>query len=132
MDIKGSQGVRSISGISLFPQSIRSGTPKARAIHAVSDSASRNFSSSLGVNKSGIIAENGNYVNGYSESGTEGDSGRFSAKLSDVDFFESSRYETNLLNEDLKNAYWLHGVDDKSDQGSIFDNGFELLPEPFG
>lgn len=36
-----------------------------------------------------------------------------------------------LLKEDMKNANWLHSIDDKSDQGLLFDNGFGLLPEPF-
>ena len=60
------------------------------------------------------------------------DGGRHSAKLSEVDIYESSRYDTILLKEDLKNTNWLHSIDDKTDQGPIFDHGFESLPEPFG
>lgn len=58
--------------------------------------------------------------------------GNYSAKLAEVDVYESSRYDAMLLKEDLKNTNWLHSVDDKSDQGPIFDNGFGPLPEPFG
>lgn len=76
----------------------------------------------------GATAENGNR---FSESGSEEDRSHSSAKLSSIDIYESSRYDMILLKEDLKNTNWLHSIDDKSDQGSIFDNGFELLPEPF-
>lgn len=58
--------------------------------------------------------------------------GNHSAKLTEVDIYESSRYDAILLKEDLNNTNWLHSIDDKSDQGPIFDNGFEPLPEPFG
>ncbi|GJY03016.1 hypothetical protein Tco_0361168 [Tanacetum coccineum] len=50
---------------------------------------------------------------------------------SEVDIYESSRYSAILLQEDLKNTSWLHSADDKIDEGSFFDNGFESLPEPF-
>jgi len=65
------------------------------------------------------------------EIGHEANDGRYSANLSDVDIYESSRYDAILL-EDLKNTNWLHSIDDKSDQGPFFDNGSESLPEPFG
>lgn len=75
------------------------------------------------------FAENGNR---YSESGSsEEDKSQSCAKLSNIDIYESSRYDMILLKEDLKNTNWLHSIDDKSEQGSLFDNGFELLPEPF-
>lgn len=64
--------------------------------------------------------------------GREVDERQYSAKLSEVDIYESSRYDALLLKEDLKNTNWLHSADDKCDQGPIFDNGFEHLPEPFG
>lgn len=60
------------------------------------------------------------------------DGGRYSSRLGEVDIYESSRYDAILLKEDLKNTNWLHSIDDKFDQGPIFDNGFESLPEPFG
>ena len=62
----------------------------------------------------------------------EVDERQYSAKVSEVDIYESSRYDALLFKEDLKNTNWLHGADDKCDQSSIFDNGFEHLPEPFG
>jgi len=61
----------------------------------------------------------------------EVDERQYSAKVSEVDIYESSRYDALLFKEDLKNTNWLHGADDKCDQG-LFDNGFEHLPEPFG
>lgn len=64
--------------------------------------------------------------------GREVDQRQYSAKLSEVDIYESSRYDALLLKEDLKNTNWLHSADDKCDEASIFDNGFEHLPEPFG
>lgn len=78
------------------------------------------------------MLENGNNIDRYAENGMESDGARHSAKLSEVDIYESSRYDAILLKEDLKNTNWLHSIDDKTDQGPIFDNGFEALPEPFG
>lgn len=56
-----------------------------------------------------------------------------SSKLSsEVDMYESSRYDAILLKEDLKNTSWLHTADDKTtDEALLFDHGFESLPEPF-
>ena len=77
--------------------------------------------------------ENESYFSRAVESRREANDGRYSAKLSEaVDICESSRYDAILLKEDLKNTNWLHSIDDKSDQGTFFDNGFEPLPEPFG
>ena len=78
----------------------------------------------------GVISENGDYLIRSPENGTKVHY-RLSAKVTDLDIYESSRYDSILLKEDLKNTNWLHSVDGKSDQGLIFDNGFELLPEPF-
>ncbi|KAG6383028.1 hypothetical protein SASPL_157236 [Salvia splendens] len=113
MDIRnGNNGFR---GSNLFPQSIRSSNQK---VHP--GTASGNGSLSVADNSSR-----------FSESGSEEDKSQSCAKLSNNDIYESSRYDMILLKEDLKNTNWLHSIDDKSDQGSIFDNGFELLPEPF-
>lgn len=87
---------------------------------------------SLQTGSNGVISENGNIMNRPVENGSEADSGRYSAKLSEADVYESSRYDAILLKEDLKSTNWLHSLDDKLDQGPIFDNGFEHLPEPFG
>lgn len=68
------------------------------------------------------------------ENGNEANEGRrLMGKLSDMDMYESSRYDALLLKEDVKNTNWLHSIDDRSsDHGLMFDNGgFELLPEPF-
>ncbi|GFY82497.1 hypothetical protein Acr_02g0007370 [Actinidia rufa] len=78
----------------------------------------------------GAISEDGDYHIRSPENVTK-DHYRLSAKVTDMDIYESSRYDAILLKEDLKNTNWLHSVDGKSDQGLIFDNGFELLPEPF-
>ncbi|EYU42049.1 hypothetical protein ABFS82_10G001800 [Erythranthe guttata] len=121
MDIRnGNNGFRPLTGSNLFPQSIRSTNQKTQQ-----GAASPN--GSLSINSNGAIAENGHR---FSESGSEEDKYQYSAKLTNIDIYESSRYDMILLKEDLKNANWLHSIDDKSDQGSIFDNGFEL-PEPF-
>ncbi|XP_057804378.1 uncharacterized protein LOC131019804 [Salvia miltiorrhiza] len=113
MDIRnGNNGFR---GSNLFPQSIRSSNQK---VHPGTASGNRSLS----------VAENGSR---FSESGSEEDKSQCCAKLSNIDIYESSRYDMILLKEDLKNTNWLHSIDEKSDQESIFDNGFELLPEPF-
>lgn len=88
-------------------------------------------SGELPIYHNGAAPEYGNYMNRFSENGNGEEKLRLSAKLTEVDIYESSRYDTILLKEDLKNTNWLHSVDDKSDQGAIFDNGFETLPEPF-
>lgn len=87
----------------------------------------------LQTRSNGVVYENGNNMNRLVENGTEANGGGlYSAKLTDVDIYESSRYDAILLKEDLKNTNWLHSLDDKLDEGPIFDNGFEHLPEPFG
>ncbi|GER55697.1 proline-rich family protein [Striga asiatica] len=124
MDIRnGSNGVRPLTGSNLFPQSIRSTNQKTQPGAAVSTNGS------LSNSGNGAIAEN---IYRFSEIGGEEDKSQYSAKLSNSDIYESSRYDMILLKEDMKNSNWLHSLDDKSDQGSIFDHGFELLPEPFG
>ncbi|XP_061375505.1 uncharacterized protein LOC133317657 isoform X2 [Gastrolobium bilobum] len=122
MDIRNSSGnLRSLSSTTLFPQSIRNSTPKSHS-HRVSSAPA-----SVDINGSMLSSNNGaNFDVGNDEK-------QYSAKLSEVDIYESSRYDALLLKEDLKNTNWLHGADDdKCDQGLIFDNGFEHLPEPFG
>ncbi|KAK3405030.1 hypothetical protein EUGRSUZ_K01295 [Eucalyptus grandis] len=131
MDIKnGAGGNRALSGTTLFPQSIRSSASK--------NQSARIFSAPPSVNSNGnqhnmndvVFMENGSRMR-TPPVGSEAGSGRYSAKLTEVDIYESSRYDAMLLKEDLKNTNWLHSFDDKSDQGLIFDNGFESLPEPF-
>lgn len=105
MDIRNG-GIRPLSGSALFPQSIRSGNPRMQSGHASSGPGSKN---------------------GLSNNGSS-----YSSKIMEVDTYESSRYDAILLKEDVKNTSWLHSVEEKSDGCPLFDNGFELLPEPFG
>ncbi|KAL7169461.1 hypothetical protein ACSBR2_034493 [Camellia fascicularis] len=131
MDIRnGTSNTRPLSSSTLFPQSIRSANPKGQTSgRALSAPASGN--GNLPISSNGFISKNGNHIIRSPANGTKEENFRDYAKLSELDIYESSRYDTILLKEDLKNTHWLHSVDDKSDQGLIFDNGFESLPEPF-
>lgn len=125
MDTKYSSNLsRPVTGSNLFPQSIRSSNHKTQLSAASGNGC-------IPISRYGDIAENGNHINSLSESGSEEDKHPSSAKLATSDIYESSRYDMILLKEDRKNMSWLHSIDDKSDEGSIFDNGFERLPEPF-
>ncbi|XP_071738420.1 uncharacterized protein [Rutidosis leptorrhynchoides] len=129
MDIRNGGG-RPISGSTLFPQSIRSSNSRTQPGRT---------SSALGyvdgATGNGVGSENGNYSNGYiwNRGVTIEDQSPKSSKLSsEMDIYESSRYDAILLKEDLKNTSWLHSADDdKNDEGLLFDHGFETLPEPF-
>ncbi|CAH8391380.1 unnamed protein product [Eruca vesicaria subsp. sativa] len=117
MDIRnGKSNGCALSTTTLFPQSIRQASSKIQPIRS-----GHNHSDSI----SSSSAENGNEAN---------EGRRLMGKLSDMDMYESSRYDALLLKEDVKNTNWLHSIDDRSsDHGLMFDNGgFELLPEPFG
>lgn len=132
MDIRSGGGnVRPLAGTTLFPQSIRSASSKIQSVRS-SSAPSSIINGGLQTSYNGIILENGNAIDRPAENGIEADGGRHFAKLNEVDIYESSRYDTLLLKEDLKNTNWLHSIDDKTDHGPIFDNGFESLPEPFG
>ncbi|KAF8402459.1 hypothetical protein HHK36_010543 [Tetracentron sinense] len=124
----GGGSIRPISGTTVFPQSIRSGTPKGQPACLLDAPVSVSSNESPPIGNNGTISENGNYINGFPNGETEGYT-RVSAKLRDPDMYESSRYDAILLKEDLKNTNWLHGLDD---QEPIFDHRFEPLPEPFG
>lgn len=131
MDIRNSSGnIRSLSSTTLFPQSIRTSTPKSQSHRGSSAPASVDMNGSLVNSNNGSNYDAGNGINRNMTKGREVDERHYSAKLSEVDIYESSRYDALLFKEDLKNTNWLHGADDKCDQ--IFDNGFEHLPEPFG
>ncbi|XP_042476693.1 mucin-5AC-like isoform X2 [Macadamia integrifolia] len=137
MDIRhGAGSIRSLSGTTLFPQSIRSSAPKSQPARPldppVSVSSNGNSNSDQPVSSNGSMIENGNCIDYSLDGEAEEDDGRFSAKLSEPDIYESTRYEAILLKEDLKNTNWLHSIDDTSEQGPIFDHRFEPLPEPFG
>ncbi|KAK7294898.1 hypothetical protein RJT34_17797 [Clitoria ternatea] len=135
MDIRnGSGNHRSLSSTTLFPQSIRtSSTPKSQSHRVSSAAASVDMNGSLVSNNNGASYDVGNGTNRNMIRGREVEERQqYSAKLSEVDIYESSRYDALLFKEDLKNTSWLHSGDEKCDQGPIFDNGFEHLPEPFG
>ncbi|TKY65648.1 flocculation protein FLO1 [Spatholobus suberectus] len=133
MDIRNSSGnIRSLSSTTLFPQSIRTSTPKSQSHRVSSAPASVDMNGSLLNSNNGATFDVGNGINRSMRKGREVDERQYSAKLSEVDIYESSRYDALLFKEDLRNTNWLHGADDKCDQGPIFDNGFEHLPEPFG
>ncbi|XP_076930160.1 uncharacterized protein LOC143594832 [Bidens hawaiensis] len=129
MDIRNGSS-RPLSGSTLFPQSIRSSTTRTQPGRTSSAPGSID-----GSTNNGHGSENGNFGNGYlwnRGQPIEDQSPRSSKLSSEVDIYESSRYDAILLKEDLKNTSWLHSADDKIDEGPLFDNGFESLPEPFG
>lgn len=124
MDIRNGPITRSLAGSSLFPQSIRQANNNKGQTIRVSNG-------NLSIYDNGHILDNEDYLSCYHENGFESNR-RLSNRTSEPEIVESSRYDTILLKEDLKNTNWLHSIDDKSDQDcSIFDHGFEHLPEPF-
>lgn len=127
LDIRnGTWSTRLVSGSTRFPRSIRSSTAKGQALRT------QNASDTIRIGQSvhnGYISENKSNMSRSIENESDVNSGRYPAKLSEVDIYDSSRYDAILLDEDLKNTNWL--VDDRTDQGPIFDNGFEPPPEPF-
>ncbi|KAK9723756.1 hypothetical protein RND81_05G023200 [Saponaria officinalis] len=133
MDVRnGSGSMRPLPNTSLFPQSIRSGPSKIQSGHGSGSPTSIQSNGSPSFSSNGSILENGPYANNSLEIRKKVENGRFYGRLTEVDMYESTRYDAILLKEDLKNTTWLHSMDDKSDQMSIFDNGSESLPEPFG
>lgn len=99
---------------------------------SVPSAANGNGSLQLQCSNNRANFDPGNDCNRNVIKGSQLDERHYSAKLSEVDIYESTRYDTILLKEDLKNTNWLHSADEICDQGPIFDNGFESLPEPFG
>lgn len=131
MDIRnGTNGTRPVMGSTLFPQSIRSANSRSQPGRSASVPAA--VDRNVPVNNNSVFSENGNYLNRYPENVNLENKYPVSSRVSDVDIYESSRYDAILLKEDPKDTNWLHNGDDKFDQGPIFDNGFEHLPEPFG
>ncbi|KAL4308375.1 hypothetical protein GQ457_01G035950 [Hibiscus cannabinus] len=123
MDMRNGTGsIRPLSSTTMFPQGNRSGTCKTQSRCSLSATDSDYCNGGSSRLKNGELSENG------SNSAEE----RYSAKLSESDVYESNRYDFIFLKEDLKNANWLHSIDDASDRLSISDNGFEPVPEPFG
>ncbi|KAK1355525.1 cell wall protein RBR3 [Heracleum sosnowskyi] len=130
MDIRnGTNGTRPVMGSTLFPQSIRSANSRSQPGWSTSVPAA--VDRNVPVNNN-AFSENGKYLNRYPENVNSENKYPVSSRVSGMDIYESSRYDAILLKEDPKDTNWLHNGDDKFDQGPIFDNGFEHLPEPFG
>ncbi|KAK8573119.1 hypothetical protein V6N13_099934 [Hibiscus sabdariffa] len=133
MDMRNGTGsIRPLSSTTMFPQSNRSGTCKTQSRCSLSATDSDYCNGGSIRLKNGELSENGNSISISAENGSNSDEERYSAKLSESDAYESSRYDVIFLKEDLKNTNWLHSIDDTSDRLSISDNGFEPVPEPFG
>ncbi|GMJ01616.1 BASIC PROLINE-RICH PROTEIN6 [Hibiscus trionum] len=128
----GTGSIRPLSSTTLFPQRNRSGTSKTQSRHSLSASDSDYCNGGSSRLKNGELSENGNSISRAAENGSNSHDGRYSAKVSELDIYESSGYDVILLKEDLKNTCWLHSIDDTSDRLSISDSGFEPVPEPFG
>ncbi|XP_031486666.1 uncharacterized protein LOC116255069 isoform X2 [Nymphaea colorata] len=136
MDIRHSTGnMRSLSGSAIFPQSIRSTTPKIRSSN-LPDNQPPNRTSNTKILENGNAGNLSDYENGKDRSHiVDLIAERLAVKLKEAekmketDLSISTRYDSFLLKEDLKNTEWLHSIDDQS---SIFDHRFEQLPEPFG
>ncbi|KAI3869186.1 hypothetical protein MKW92_022478 [Papaver armeniacum] len=142
MDIRtgSTGGGRSLSGISVFPQSVRSGMAKGgvglqRGTRVLDSYPPRSTNSNNvrtpGHSNAPSMSDNGSVscLDMSQDGETEEIASRFTGKLSEPDIFDSSRYDMLLLKEDLKNTNWLQTMDDKSD---LFDHQpFEPLPEPF-
>ena len=133
------QNLGGIRGASLFPQSIRSAAAKVRPArasdpgHGISNSDHHYTDNGSSVN--GLLSGDSNGAlsrNGGSSTDSP-DRGSIGTKetLGELDIYGSSRYESMLLREDVRNTSWLHGFDDKPDQSPLFDHRFEPLPEPF-
>ncbi|CAN6469494.1 unnamed protein product [Victoria cruziana] len=136
MDIRHSTGnIRSLAGSSIFPQSIRSTTSKIRS-SSLPDNQPLNRTSNNRILENGNAGNISDYENGKDRSHiVDLIAERLAVKLKEAekmketDLSISTRYDSFLLKEDLKNTEWLHSVDDQS---PIFDHRFEQLPEPFG
>ncbi|KAI3890961.1 hypothetical protein MKX03_015587 [Papaver bracteatum] len=141
MDIRAGStgGSRSLSGISVFPQSVRSGMAKGgvglqRGTRVLDSYPPRSTNSSNvrtpGHSNAPSMSDNGSVscLDMSHDGETEEIASRFTGKLSEPDIYDSSRYDMLLHKEDLKNTNWLQTMDDRSE---LFDQPFEPLPEPF-
>ncbi|KAK7382886.1 hypothetical protein VNO80_02037 [Phaseolus coccineus] len=125
MDVRNGSGtLRSLSSATLYPQSVRTSTPKTHHTRGLSVASSMNINGSLQSRSNG---NNTNRKNGREKGERQK---QYLGKLNAV--VDVYPYDSVLLKEDLNNTNWLHSVDEKCDEGAIFDNGFESLPEPFG
>ncbi|OAY72808.1 hypothetical protein ACMD2_24117 [Ananas comosus] len=136
MDIR--QNIGGIRSTSLFPRSIRSSARKHQPARTP-DSVIPNEDELLSENgnSNGTVSgdsNRGSSYNGGSTANNSPDRENLATKdiLNEIDIYGSFRYDSMLLREDVSNTNWLHSVDDKSDESSVFDHRLEPLPEPFG
>lgn len=125
-------------GASLFPQSIRSPPIKGRparlsgpVVHITRDETIDEKGDRNGT--ASIASDCDRSVLGNTENIAVSSPERewLVTRGGEVDIYGSTRYESMLLKEDSKNMNWLHSVEDKSDESSVFDHRFEPLPELF-
>ncbi|KAI4365565.1 hypothetical protein MLD38_021540 [Melastoma candidum] len=132
MDVKDcAGGIQALSGTTLFPQSIRTSPSKTQPNSSASGPTSVNTENTHHDRDDTFLKTNNGMRTRAAGNRMGPNQRRTSAKVMDLDIYESTRYDAMLLREDVKNTNWLHSVDDKSDQGSLFENGLEFLPEPF-
>ncbi|KAI4365561.1 hypothetical protein MLD38_021537 [Melastoma candidum] len=124
-------GIRALSGTTLFPQSIRTSPSKTQPNRSASGPTSVNTDNTHHDRDYTFLKTNNGMRTRAAGNRMGPNQWRTSAKVMDLDIYESTRYDAMLLREDAKNTNWLHSVDEKSDQGSVFENGLEFLPEPF-
>ncbi|ERN04240.1 flocculation protein FLO11 [Amborella trichopoda] len=127
MDIRqATGGLRPLSATSLFPQSVRSVSSKAR-LGGLDPRASKTSNGTLGhAEKSSESSPEAKAMEGPTIDA------KLNGRLMDPDFSASTRYDAILLKEDTKNTEWLHSPNGDNDPGLVFDHRFEPLPEPFG
>lgn len=124
-----------IRGASLYPQSIRSAPPKVRSARmadpVVAVTSDDNFAENDDCNGTISGESSGSLSNGLHPITRLSERENMLTEFNhEIDPYGSYRYDL-LLKEDYKDTNWLHTVDDKSDQSSLFDHRFEPLPEPF-
>lgn len=120
----GTNSVCPLTGSDLFPQSIPSTKRKSQSAHLLTGNGSPP------VSDNGSIVDGGNRIGKSSVSEREEDKHQSSANLINFDIYESSHYDMVFL-KDAHDTVLLHCLDDKSEQGPLFNIGFEPLPEPF-
>ncbi|CAA6654579.1 unnamed protein product [Spirodela intermedia] len=125
MDIRQSLG-GGVRGASLFPQSVRSSVPRIipPRVPDIKVPLLYGGANAEGSSNGGAPSEKGGV-------GVKSPARELLGRAIGRDIYESSRYDTILLKEDVRNMSWLHSIEDKSDQGLTFDLRLEPLPEPF-
>lgn len=116
-----------VRGASLFPQSVRPSVPRIipARVPDLKVPPAYGGADAQGSSNGGAPSENGGV--GVKSPAREALFGRAIGR----DIYESSRYDTILLKEDVRNMSWLHSIEDKPDPTLAFDLRYEPLPEPF-